>query len=130
MNPDVAAAVERLTHDGTLDGRQARLMGRAARGELVSVRTELRLLHYGGVLTVMGGVGLLVRENLDRIGPVAIALCLWAAAAGALFWAYRHAPAFSWGESPSSHLAFDYILLLGVLLTGAALAYVEVQFTP
>ena len=130
MNPDVAAAVQRLTQDGTLHGRQALLMGRAARGELVSVRTELRLLHYGGVLTVMAGVGLLVRENLDRIGPVAIALFLWAAAAGALFWAYRHAPAFSWGESPSSHLAFDYILLLGVLLTGAALGYVEVQFTP
>jgi hypothetical protein len=78
----------------------------------------------------MAGVGLLVQQNLDRIGPVAIAIGLWTAAILALVWAQRHAPTFSWGESPSEHLAFDYVLLLGVLLTGAALAYVEVQFTP
>jgi hypothetical protein len=130
MNPDVAAAVDALARDGTLPPSQATVLGRIARGRLVSVRTELRLLHYAGVLAVMAGVGVLVRQNLDRIGPVAIALFLWTAAAAALFWAYRHAPSFSWRESPSSHLAFDYILLLGVLLTGAALAYVEVQFTP
>ncbi|HSD26360.1 MAG TPA: hypothetical protein VLL75_03605, partial [Vicinamibacteria bacterium] len=70
------------------------------------------------------------RQNLERIGPVAIALALWLGALGALAWAFRHAPPFSWAKSTSSHLAFDYILLLGVLLTGAALAYTEVQFTP
>jgi predicted membrane protein DUF2157 len=130
MNPDVAAAVLLLRADGTLAAAPAERCGRVARGQLVSVRAELRLLHYGGVLLVMAGVGLLVRENLERIGPLTIAIALWAAAAGALFWAWRHRAPFSWGEAPSPHLAFDYILLLGVLLTGAALAYVEVQFTP
>ena len=130
MNPDVAAAVDRLGQDGTLTPAQAGLFGRVARRELVSIRPELRLLLYGGVLAVMAGVGLLVRQNLDRIGPVAIAAALWLAAAAALLWALRHAPPFSWGLSASPHLAFDYILLLGVLLTGAALAYLEVQFTP
>lgn len=130
MNPDVAGAVDRLREDGTLTAEQAALLGRTARGELISVRAELRLLHYGGVLAVMAGVGLLVQQNLDRIGPVAIAIGLWTAAILALAWAQHHAPPFSWGESASEHLAFDYILLLGVLLTGAALAYVEVQFTP
>jgi hypothetical protein len=101
-----------------------------ARGELVSVRAELRVLHYAGVLALMAGVGVLVQQNLDRIGPVAIAGALWLAALAALVWAWRHMPPFSWAESPSRHLAFDYILLLAVLLTGAALAYVEVQFTP
>jgi hypothetical protein len=42
----------------------------------------------------------------------------------------RVAPPFSWEEVPSPNLAFDYILLLGVLLAAADLAYVEVQFTP
>ena len=130
MSPDVAAAVGRLEQAGLLTASQAARFGRIARGELVSIRAELRLLHYGGVLVLMAGVGLLVRQNLDRIGPVAIATGLWLAALGALFWAARHAAPFSWGESPSPHLAFDYILLLGVLLTGAALGYVEVQFTP
>jgi hypothetical protein len=130
MSPDVAAAVERLWQQGVLTRAQADRFGRVARGELVSVRAELRVLTYGGVLVTMAGVGLLVRENLDDIGPVTIALALWTAALGALAWAWRYRPPFSWGESPSRHLAFDYILLLAVLLTGAALAYVEVQFTP
>jgi hypothetical protein len=130
MNPDVAAAVERLRRDAVLTAEQAAPLGRAARGELVSVRPELRLVLYGGVLLVMGGVGLLVQQNLDRLGPVAIAAGLWIAAGAALVWAFRHAPPFSWGPAASPHLAFDYILLLGVLLTGAALAYVEVKFTP
>jgi hypothetical protein len=130
MNPDVAAAVARLERDGVLTPERARLFGRVARRELVSIRPELRLLLYGGVLAVMGGVGLLVQQNLDRIGPVAIAATLWIAAAGVLLWVLKHAPAFSWGQAASSHLALDYMLLLGVLLTGAALAYVEVKFTP
>jgi hypothetical protein len=130
MNPDVVAAVDRLGREAVLTPQQAIHCGRVARGELVSVRPELRFLLYGGVLTVMAGVGILVQQNLDRIGPVALASGLWLAAAGALFWAQRHAPSFTWGKGPSGHLAFDYILLLGVLLTGAALAYTEVQFTP
>jgi hypothetical protein len=130
MNPDVATAVRHLARDGTLTREQEHLFGRVARRDLVSIRPELRLLLYGGVLAVMGGVGELVRQNLDRIGPVAIAAGLWIAALGALTWALRQAPPFSWSRAASTHLAFDYILLLGVLLTGAALAYVEVKFTP
>jgi hypothetical protein len=130
MNPDVATAVDRLRSEGILTAAQAVRFGRVARGELVSVRPELRLLLYGGVLAIMGGVSVLVQQNLDRIGPVAIAAALWLAAAAALLWAFRHAAPFAWAEAPSPHLAFDYILLLGVLLTGAALGYTEVKFTP
>jgi hypothetical protein len=78
----------------------------------------------------MGGVGLLVKENLDRIGPVAITLGIGLAAAAALGWVIRVAPPFSWSEVPSPNLAFDYMLLLGVLLAAADLAYIEVKFKP
>ncbi len=130
MNPDVAAAVDRLAAAGTLSPEQARLFGRVARKQLVSVHRELRLLLYAGVLTTMAGVSLLVKENLERIGPLTTALTLGLGAAGCLAWVARHAAAFSWGEDRQSHLALDYLLLLGVLLLGADLAYVEAQFTP
>jgi len=83
-----------------------------------------------GVLLVTGGVGLLVKENLDRIGPLAIAVAIGLAALAALAWVLRVAPPFSWREAPSPNLGFDYVLLLGVLLATADLAYVEVRFTP
>lgn len=129
MDPDVAAAVAELHRRGVLSTDHAARLGRIARGELVSIRLELQLLLYAGVLLVMAGVGLLVGENLERIGPVAVALAIGGGAAGCLAWAARQAPPFSWGEAASPHLAFDYILLLGALLAAADLAYVEVQFT-
>ena len=130
MNPDVAQAIPELVEHGIVQPEKAPLLLRVARGELLSVHGELRALLYAGVLLITGGVGLLVKENLDRIGPVAIAVGIGLAAAAALAWAIAKAPPFSWGPMPSPHLAFDYMLLLGVLLAGADLAYVEWQFTP
>lgn len=130
MNPDVANAIPRLVESGVLPPEKAPLLLRAARRELVSVHGELRLLLYVGVLLITSGVGILVKENLDRIGPAAIATGIGLAAAAALFWVFRVSPPFSWKEVPSPNLAFDYILLLGVLLAAADLAYIEVQFTP
>jgi hypothetical protein len=72
----------------------------------------------------------LITENVDRLGPGVIAVGLGVAAALSFLWVARHAPPFSWGESVSTHVAFDYVLLLGVLLSSADLAYVEAQFTP
>lgn len=130
MNPDVANAIPKLVESGVLPPEKAPLLLRVARRELVSVHGELRLLLYVGVLLITGGVGVLVKENLDRIGPAAIATGIGLAAAAALFWVFRVSPPFSWKEVPSPNLAFDYILLLGVLLAAADLAYIEVQFTP
>ena len=130
MSPDVAGAVEDLRRAGVLSAEAAAIVGPVARGERVSVRAELRALFYGGVLLVMAGVSWLVRENLDRLGPVAVATGIGLAALLCLAWAFRVGPAFSRGEVASPNLAFDYVLLLGVLLAAAELAYVEAQFTP
>jgi hypothetical protein len=130
MNPDVASAIPRLVEAGVLPPDEAPRLLRAARDELVSVHGELRTLLYVGVLLVTGGVGLLVKENLDRIGPLAIAVAIGLAALAALAWVLRVAPPFSWREAASPNLGFDYVLLLGVLLAAADLAYVEVRFTP
>lgn len=130
MTPEVVAAFEDLVREGVLTTDKAALPLRAARGEIVSVRTELRTLLWLGVTLIASGVGLLVKENLDRIGPVAIAAVLGAGAAACLLWVARMAGRFSWFEQPSPNLAFDYVLLLGVTLLGADLAFIEVKFTP
>jgi hypothetical protein len=95
----------------------------------VSVRFEIRTLLYVGVLLLTSGVGVLVALHQEEIGPLAIAVGIALAAAGSLIWVVRRAAPFSWGEVPSPNVAFDYVLLLGLLLVAADLAYVEVQFT-
>ena len=127
MNPDVAAAVERLRGDGVLKDLPANLFGRIARRDLVSVRLEVRSALYVGVLLLTTGVGLFVKENHERIGPAAIGFAIGLAAAACLVWAWRRSAPFTWGEAASSHAAFDYVLLLGALLVATDLAYLETQ---
>src|SRR5687767_10528944 len=130
MSPEVAAAVDVLETEGRLSAPTADVLRRVARRELLSIHWLLRLMLYGGVLVTMAGVGILVQQNLERIGPVTIALALTLGAAGCLTWVGRRAAPFRWGEVEESHLGLDYLLMLGVLLAGADLAYIEVQFTP
>jgi len=129
LNPDVVAAITRLRADNVLAGPQATLLNRVARRHLVSVRLEIRILLYAGVLLLTSGVGVLVVEHQQEIGPLAIAGALGLAAAACLVWVARQAPPFSWRAVESPNVAFDYILLLGLLLFASDLGYVEAQFT-
>ncbi len=129
MNPDVVRAVARLRTGNVLSSGQAALFDRVARRGLVSLSLEIRALLYAGVLLLTSGVGLLVGEHHRAIGPVAIAGAIALVTAACLVWVMRKAAPFTWGEAPSPNVAFDYVLLLGLLLFASGLAYVEVQFT-
>ncbi len=126
-SPEVVEALSALRAAGALAEEETTRPGRAARGELVSVRAELRAVLYLGVLLLVSGVGLLLKENVERIGPSAIAGAVGLAAGACLAWAWRRAAPPSWGRAASTHPAFDYVLLLGALLAAADLAWVEAQ---
>jgi hypothetical protein len=128
MQPEVADAVSSLKEKGVLGDPPASYLLRTARGDLVSVRLEIRALLYLGVLLLTTGVGLFVKENHDRIGPAAVASAIGLAAAASFLFVIRRAAPFTWERAPESGIAFDYVLLLGLLLVAADLAYVEVQF--
>jgi len=129
MNPDVVAGIARLRREGILSSEQAALFGRVARRGLVSVRVEIRALLYLGVLLLTSGVGIFVVEHHADIGRWAIAASIAVASTVCLGWVIRSAPPFSWGQVESPSIAFDYVLLLGLLLFASDLAYVEAQFT-
>lgn len=128
MNPEVAEAIGVLTEKEILSADQSATLLRVARRDLVSVRFELRALLYAGVLLLVSGVGLFLKENQERIGPVAIASLLVAAAVACFLFVFRRSPPFSWNASGEAHVASDYLLLLGVLLVGSDLGYVESRF--
>ncbi len=128
MNPEVAEAIDGLAAEGVLPAAAVPRLRRIARGDLLSVSPELRVLLYAGVTLVTAGAAEFVRENYRRIGPVAITFALSLAAAAAFAYVFRRARPFSRGVVPSPTLGFDYALVLGVLLFGSDLAYVETQF--
>lgn len=128
MSRTLLEAVGRLRARGTLTAAQAALFGRVSSGELVSVRVELQIALWAGVTMIAAGAGVLVRQNLAALGPVTIGAGIAVAAALCLGYVARSAPPFSWAPVASPTLAFDYVLLLGVLLIGTDLAYLETQF--
>jgi hypothetical protein len=130
MNPDVADAIPEMVRQGILEENAVPRLLRIARGELLSICPELRLLFYFGVLLTTTGVGLLVKDNYQHLGPITIAIIIGIGALASLGWAVRQAPRFSWEEVSSPSLSYDYLLMLGVLLASADLAFIEVQFTP
>jgi hypothetical protein len=129
MSGNLARAVDKLHREGILDDRRAAFLYRVATRGLVSVRLEIRLLLYAGVLLTVSGIGFLVKERFQDIGPVAISLGITLATVLCFVYVFLKSPSFARGETPSPTLAFDYVLLLGVLLFGADLGYLESQFT-
>jgi hypothetical protein len=128
LNPDLVEAVDRLAADGVIPASAAPRLSRIARGELVSLRVEIRVLLYAGVTLAVAGAGLFVREHYRQIGPVAITAALSLATVACLVYVARGARPFSWERPVAPTLAREYLLILGVLLAGADLAYVESQF--
>ena len=111
-----------LEADGRLDAATAARLRARERREIFSVYPELRALSWAGVMLVVAGVGVLVGKNLDRIGPVTLAVAI--ALASATCYAY----ALWRRQSARASLVDDYVLLLGALLLSADLGYLEAQF--
>jgi hypothetical protein len=75
------------------------------------------------VTAVTAGIGLLLKQNLDRIGPLTVILVLLLAAA----LCYATAIRTRLGQAARS-IGGDYILLLGALIVSADVGYAESQF--
>lgn len=119
----LAAELRELQSRGGLDAT-------AAAGALAlecrspfSVFNELRAALYAGVALVVTGVGILIKEHLDRIGPLTLIFALALAGAACYVPAIR---AKSRGVAPAA--VAEYILLLGALIMSADVGYAESQF--
>lgn len=90
---------------------------------LFSLRRELRAILYLGIAAVITGVGLVVKANLDRLGPLTLILLLGAAALACYLPAIRDHRAGRVRRLPA-----DLLLLLAALLVSANLGYAEHEF--
>lgn len=101
------------------DSRVAPLIARERR-EVFSVQPEVRIAGWAGATLLAAAAGIVLKNNLERIGPLALA-ALIAVAAIACY-------AFVWWRRDRAAVADDYVLLLGALLTSADVAFIETRF--
>jgi len=90
------------------------------RREIFSVHPELRIAGWLGATMLAAAAGVLLKNNLDRIGPLALAVMIGAAAVACYAW--------TWWHRNRASVADDYVLLLGALLVSADVAFIESQF--
>ena len=115
--------LKQLHTDGAVDDRSFAHLHELDKGTVFSVFYELRVVLYLAVLLIVAGAGMLLKDNLDRIGHVAIAVAIGVIAAICYYHAVRKQLK---GESRS--IVGDYVLLLGALLLSADTAFIETEF--
>ena len=108
---------------GVIDESVASQACALQRGSIFSVFQELRFILYAAVAAITAGLGLVLKENLDRIGPMALMAVLALAAAACYATALRTRML---GRTRT--IGGDYLLLLGALIVSADLGYAESQF--
>src|ERR1051326_6796151 len=114
----VAREITDLRDSGAISAETAApLIAREPR-DVVTVYAELRFLTWAGVMLIVTGVGVLVKNHLDQIGPLAIAVAIALGAAGCYAWTI-------YKRQREASLVDDYILLLAALLLSADLGYIE-----
>ena len=93
------------------------------RREVFSVYPELRIAAWVGAMLVATAAGIVLKNNLDRIGPLALAVLIGLAAAACYAWVV-------WRRRPGGETSIvdDYVLLLGALLVSADVGFIEQQF--
>lgn len=90
------------------------------RREVFSIHPELRIASWAGAMLLASAAGIVLKNNLERIGPLALAVLIAIAAAVCYAWAWRH--------RQRAGVVDDAILLLGALLVSADAAFIESQF--
>ncbi len=119
---NLAPEVLQLNREGLISDEAAGPLVAQERREIVSIYAEVRSLAWIGVMLIATGVGVIVSKNLDRIGPIAIAIAIGAAAGGCYAYAV-------WRRRSARHGVLDeYVLLLGALILSADVGYIEHQF--
>jgi hypothetical protein len=108
---------------GAIDARTSARLIAIERGELFPIGFEIRALAYVAVAMIVAGVGIVIHDNLDRIGPLALAIAIGIAAAGCYVPAIRTRMR---GETRGG--VGEYVLLLGALLVAADIGFIESQF--
>ena len=117
--------VAELSAKGLLDEAAARRLDELETRAHVPLARELHALLYLGALLILAGVGAVVRDHLNELGPATILAALGAGSAACLVYCFRAGRPFATGRVEAPNVAFDYILYLGVGLAGIFAGYLE-----
>jgi hypothetical protein len=96
---------------------------------IFSLHGELKLLLYLSVLLFTSGIGILIYENIDSIGHIAILTLLLVVTVICFYFSFKKASRFQKQQTSFENPLFDYLILAAVLLSCIFIGYLQFQYT-
>ena len=125
---DISELLQKMFYEKKLSAKQFSTLRDIHSGKIFSFHRELRCFLYIGILLIVAGTGLTIRQYLANLGDIAIILSLTLCFTAAFFYCFIKAPPFATDEVASPHIAYDYVLFFGCAFFAMDIAYIETQF--
>jgi len=97
---------------------------------IFSLNSELKLFLYLSVLLFTSGIGILIYENIDSIGHIAILSLLLIVIVVCFYYCFKNSKGFQKEETTFEHPVLEYLVLAGNILTCIFIGYLQFQYKP
>ena len=96
---------------------------------IFSLHAELKLFLYLSVLSFTTGIGILIYQNIDSIGHLAILSVLLVVTAACYYISFKNSSGFNSAQTAFENPIYDYVILAAVLLSCIFIGYLQFQYT-
>ncbi|PXY46945.1 DUF2157 domain-containing protein [Flavobacterium hydrophilum] len=97
---------------------------------IFSLNAELKMFLYLSVLLFTSGIGILIYENIDTIGHVAILSLLLIVTIVCFYFCFKNSKGFQKSETTFESPVLEYLVLLANILTCIFIGYLQFQYKP
>jgi hypothetical protein len=97
---------------------------------IFSLNAELKLFLYLSVLLFTSGIGILIYNNIDSIGHIAILSLLLIVIGICFYYCFKNSKGFQKPETTFEHPVVEYLALAGSILTCIFIGYLQFQYQP
>ncbi|MEO8255629.1 MAG: DUF2157 domain-containing protein, partial [Flavobacterium sp.] len=97
---------------------------------IFSLNAELKLFLYLSILLFTSGIGVLIYNNIDSIGHIAILSLLLIVIGVCFYFCFKNSKGFSKSETTFEHPVLEYLVLAANILTCIFIGYLQFQYQP
>lgn len=97
---------------------------------IFSLNAELKLFLYLSVLLFTSGIGVLIYNNIDTIGHIAILSLLLIVIGVCFYFCFKNSKGFQKSETTFEHPVLEYLVLAANILTCIFIGYLQFQYKP
>ncbi|WP_291144547.1 DUF2157 domain-containing protein [Flavobacterium sp. UBA7680] len=95
---------------------------------IFSLNVELKLLLSISVLMFTSGIGILIYDNIDSVGHIALLAILFVLICGCFYYCFKNSKGFQKTETTTESHFLEYIVLTANVLTCIFIGYLQVQY--